>query len=67
MLPDTDHCACFNIGLGSDGSPLLSWSHLYAFYRLPDGSTWAEHDYLHDAEDLVRGVQGGCKVRVEVA
>jgi len=51
-LKDPDHCACFNIGEGKDGSPLLSWSNLFAFYQLPDGSKWAEHGYLYDREDL---------------
>ena len=51
---DPEHCACFNIGEGKDGSPLLSWSNLFAFYELPDGSKWAEHGYLYDREDLVR-------------
>ncbi|CAD7698584.1 unnamed protein product [Ostreobium quekettii] len=51
-LNDPAHCACFNIGVGEDGSPLLSWSDLYSFYELPDGTKWAEHGYLYDAEDL---------------
>jgi len=51
-LQDPDHCACFNMGEGRDGSPLLSWSNLFAFYQLPDGSKWAEHGYLYDREDL---------------
>lgn len=52
VLSDPAHCACFNIGVGQDGSPLLSWSDLYSFYELPDGTKWAEHGYLYDAEDL---------------
>ena len=31
---------------------IISWSDLYALYRLPDGSAWAEHSYLHDADDV---------------
>ena len=54
MRLEPEHCACFNIGEGKDGSPLLSWSNLFAFYQLPDGSKWAEHGYLYDREDLVR-------------
>jgi len=46
------HCACFNIGPGPDGSPLISWSDLYTLYTLPDGSKWAEHGYFFDSEDL---------------
>lgn len=50
------HCACFNMGTLSpaDGSPVISWSDLRAFYRLPDGTAWAEHGYFHDAEDMAR-------------
>ena len=51
---DRTHCASFHMGVGKDGSPILSWSDLFAFYQLPDGSKWAEHGYFHDAEDLVR-------------
>ena len=58
-----EHCACFNIGQGPDGSPLISWSDLAALYRLPDGTTWAEHGTLYDSEDLVRG----CAPALEVA
>lgn len=52
-LADTAHGACFNIGIGSDGSPLISWSDLHALYQLPDGTKWAEHGFFHDAEDMV--------------
>ena len=52
-LGDSAHAACFNIGTGPDGSPIISWSDLVALYRLPDGSAWAEHGLLNDAEDLV--------------
>lgn len=52
-LASPQHCACFNIGEGPDGSPLISWSDLVALYRLADGTTWAEHGTLYDAEDLV--------------
>ena len=54
LVADREHCACFNIGEGPDGSPLISWSDLLALYQLPDGSTWAEHGTLYDTEDLVR-------------
>ena len=53
-LADTSHGACFNIGLGRDGSPIISWSDLHALYELPDGTKWAEHGFFHDAEDMVR-------------
>lgn len=43
---DQTHCACFNIGLGQDGTPLLSWSQMKAVYKLPDGSIWAGADLL---------------------
>lgn len=46
------HGACFNIGVGHDGSPLISYSSVRAFYQLPDGSMWAEHEDLYDSEDL---------------
>ena len=52
-VEDREHCACFNIGEGADGSPLISWSDLVALYQLPDGSKWAEHGSLYDIEDLV--------------
>lgn len=52
LLSDTTHCPCFNIGVGADGSPLLSWSRLNAVYQLPDGSLWAEHENFYDLEDL---------------
>ncbi|GMH33652.1 hypothetical protein BSKO_01486 [Bryopsis sp. KO-2023] len=51
-LEDPTHCACFNIGVGEDGSPLMSWSDLSYFYELPDGTKWVEHGYLYDLEDL---------------
>lgn len=54
--PEPTHCACFNIGLGQDGSPLISWSDLYAIYMLPDGSKWAEHGYFFDMDDLVGNI-----------
>ena len=57
LSPDqasSGHAACFNIGVGPDGTPLISWSDLHVLYQLPDGSKWAEHGHLHDAEDLVR-------------
>jgi hypothetical protein len=38
---DCTHCACLNIGLGQDGSPLLSWSRLVALYQKTDGTLWA--------------------------
>ena len=52
-LADSVHGACFNIGIGPDGSPLISWSNLHALYELPDGTKWAEHGFFHDAEDMV--------------
>ncbi len=52
-LADPVHGACFNIGIGPDGSPLISWSNLHALYELPDGTKWAEHGFFHDAEDMV--------------
>ncbi len=52
-LADTAHGACFNIGMGPDGSPLISWSDLHALYELPDGTKWAEHGFFHDVEDMV--------------
>ncbi|CAL8460566.1 g95 [Coccomyxa elongata] len=51
-LADPVHGACFNIGIGPDGSPLISWSNLHALYELPDGTKWAEHGFFHDAEDM---------------
>mmetsp|Transcript_22004 Transcript_22004/g.61076 ORF Transcript_22004/g.61076 Transcript_22004/m.61076 type:complete len:383 (-) Transcript_22004:616-1764(-) len=51
-IREQNHCACFNIGLGEDGSPLISWSDLHAIYVLPDGSKWAEHGYFYDMDDL---------------
>ncbi len=43
----------------ADGSDaIISWSKLYALYRLPDGSTWAEHSYLHDADDVRARYEG---------
>ena len=59
-LRDSHHCACFHLGAaspGGGGSPqdedaIISWSELHALYRLPDGSTWAEHGYYHDADDV---------------
>ena len=48
------HGACFHVGAGPDGTPLISWSDLRALYQLSDGSKWAEHGFFHDAEDLVR-------------
>ena len=47
------HCPCFHIGEGPDGTPLLSWSTVYCFYTLPDGTKWAEHSFLHDEDDLI--------------
>ena len=52
-LLDRVHGACFNIGMGPDRTPLISWSDLYNFYQLPDGTKWAEHGCLYDREDLV--------------
>ena len=52
-LADPTHCACFNVRDGKDGSPIISWSNLCSLYELPDGSQWAEHGNLVDAEDLV--------------
>ena len=59
-VTDVEHCACFNIGEGSDGSPLISWSDLVSLYSLPDGSKWAEHGSLYDAEDLVPPASPAC-------
>ena len=52
-VADQEHCACFNIGEGQDGSPLISWSDMMVLYQLPDGTKWAEHGSLYDTEDLV--------------
>ena len=57
-LGDPAHAACFNVGVGPDGGTLISWSPLHALYTLPDGTAWAEHSNLWDAEDLVRAAQG---------
>ena len=57
-LGDAAHAACFNVGVGPDGGTLISWSPLHALYTLPDGTAWAEHSNLWDAEDLVRARQG---------
>eukprot|EP00892_Ulva_mutabilis_P007235 jgi/Ulvmu1/4884/UM020_0170.1 len=51
-LAEPHHCPCFRIGVGGDGTPLLSWSRLKAMYRLPNGQVWAEHEDLWDTEDL---------------
>uniref|UniRef100_A0A061S060 Uncharacterized protein n=2 Tax=Tetraselmis sp. GSL018 TaxID=582737 RepID=A0A061S060_9CHLO len=51
-IKEPEHCACFNIGVGEDGSPLISWSDLHAIYMLPDGTKWAEHGYFYDLDDL---------------
>eukprot|EP00877_Chromochloris_zofingiensis_P006217 jgi/Chrzof1/1849/Cz10g23180.t1 len=60
VLQDPNHGICFHIGEGPDGSPLLSWSTLYAIYELPDGSKWAEHSYLHDDDDITAfGIKAG--------
>eukprot|EP00884_Botryococcus_braunii_P000848 jgi/Botrbrau1/10764/Bobra.180_2s0029.2 len=48
---DRVHCPCFNIG-GPDHAPIISWSDLHCLYSLPDNTTWAEHGYYHDYEDL---------------
>lgn len=53
---DCEHCACFNMGEGADGSPVISWSDLATLYQLPDGSKWAEHGFFYDREDLVSSV-----------
>lgn len=53
-LGDPAHAACFNVGVGPDGGTLISWSPLHALYTLPDGTAWAEHSNLWDADDLVR-------------
>ena len=42
----------FNIGTGSDGSPLLSYSLPLSFYSLADGSAWCEHVNCYDADDI---------------
>ena len=51
-LTYNSHGACFNIGIGNDGSPLISYSIVRSFYQLPDGSMWAEHEDFYDSEDL---------------
>ncbi len=51
-LRDPGHGISFAIGEGDDGSPLLSYSVIHAFYQLPDGSKWAEHTDLYDVDDL---------------
>ncbi|KAK9819899.1 hypothetical protein WJX72_003777 [[Myrmecia] bisecta] len=51
-LDEPQHCACFNVGIGLDGSPLISWSDLHTLYQMPDGTKWAEHGHFHDSEDL---------------
>jgi hypothetical protein len=53
-LAQPAHAACFNVGVGADGGTLISWSPLHALYALPDGSAWAEHALLWDADDLAR-------------
>ena len=50
---EPEHGACFNIGMGPDGTALISYSDLFGFYQLPDGTKWAEHGYLYDREDVV--------------
>ena len=55
-LADAAHAACFNMGVGPDAGTLISWSPLHALYTMPDGTAWAEHSNLWDAEDLVRGM-----------
>ena len=52
-LDSPEHGACFNIGLGPDGTALISYSDLCALYELPDGTKWAEHGALYDMEDMV--------------
>lgn len=42
----------FNIGTGTDGTPLLSYSTLCALYEMPDGGKWAEHVDYFDLDDL---------------
>lgn len=59
-LGDPAHAACFNVGVGPDGGTLISWSPLHALYTLPDGTAWAEHSNLWDADDLVRARHGYC-------
>ena len=56
-LGNPAHAACFNVGVGPDGGTLISWSPLHALYTLPDGTAWAEHSNLWDADDLVRARQ----------
>ena len=63
-LADSTHCACFNVGTGKDGSPIISWSNLCSLYEMPDGSQWAEHGNLVDAEDLVRALSDTQEPRV---
>ena len=43
---------CTLIADGPSDDAIISWSELYALYQLPDGTTWAEHGYFHDAEDV---------------
>jgi hypothetical protein len=51
-LADKTHGLSFHIGQGDDGTPLINYALATAFYRLRDGSLWAEHMVLLDALDV---------------
>lgn len=46
------HCASLNLGEGADGSPLISYSDIHCFYRLPDGTQWVQHGHFWDTDDI---------------
>lgn len=46
------HCASLNLGEGADGSPLISYSDIHCFYRLPDGTQWVQHGHFWDIDDI---------------
>jgi len=50
-LSDRTHGLSFNVGQSADG-PLVNCALPTAFYRLRDGSAWAEHMELLDADDV---------------
>ena len=52
-LQEPEHCVCFNLKtFDSTGNLRISYSNLYALYKLPDGTCWAEHGHFWDWDDF---------------
>lgn len=53
-IEEPEHGVCFNTGKYDSASRSLrcTYSTLYALYKLPDGSCWAEHGNFIDKDDL---------------